>query len=649
MLILDRFLGNNASKPSFTFDDFNIDFKDDLKSHIEGSGRDSEKFLSYGISLKLYIEYGELDDLSNIGNKVIMDLDPDNRVVILAFEYYLSKDRSLDLKRDYQEQKDKKKDKAKDPFTFLNDQHSSYFQVSKKSVLFDLNKNRENDKIFTDLIKEKIRIDKIISFKSINANRNVSNKNSDQSLSSLSSRVYNNMEAIKDNLDIIDTFKDALSNTDQQLNEVYKTMFQAVIDDVKKFGGMSQDDSIIQIVSSLQHKELLQENTTVMYDLKSGGHLLPENYNGLGYMNLISMIFEIKILLHEFQREKEEKPSDINLLFIEEPEVHTHPQMQYVFINNIKDLLENRQQRRDGVTWSLQTILSTHSAHIVSESEFEKIKYFKREKDGIISKNLKDLKNKESDQSYKFLKQYLTLHRAELFFADKAIFIEGDTERILLPAIMKKLDQEFLAEELRLLPLLSQNISIIEVGAYSHIFEKFIDFIGIKSLIITDIDSVDKNGEKCQVFGGEKTSNSSLLFFYGKEKTLTEFIALSQEERIMKKDPASSDWVSDTGGYLLCTYQTKETADRVDYHARSFEDAFFHINKLFIAEHTFLSLKQSSWKKFVNSEIDAWEMAKEVKKKPSFAIEVLLNSEQDFTNWNIPAYIREGLRWLQID
>ena len=88
-----------------------------------------------------------------------------------------------------------------------------------------MNKNRENDKIFTDLIKEKIRIDKIISFKSINANRNVSNKNSDQSLSSLSSRVYNNMEAIKDNLDIIDTFKDALSNTDQQLNEVYKTMF----------------------------------------------------------------------------------------------------------------------------------------------------------------------------------------------------------------------------------------------------------------------------------------------------------------------------------------------------------------------------------------------------------------------------------------
>ena len=247
------------------------------------------------------------------------------------------------------------------------------------------------------------------------------------------------------------------------------------------------------------------------------------------------------------------------------------------------------------------------------------------------------------------MKQYLTLHRAELFFADKAIFIEGDTERILLPAIMKKLDQESRAEELRLPPLLSQNISIIEVGAYSHIFEKFIDFIGIKSLIITDIDSVDENRKKCQVSEGKKTSNASLQFFYGKEKTLTKFIALPQEERIMKKDPDSKYWVSDAGGYLMCTYQTKETANSVDYHARSFEDAFFHINKLFIAEHTFLSLKQSSLNKFVNSEIDAWKMAKEVKKKPSFAIEVLLNSEQDFTNWNIPAYIREGLRWLQID
>ncbi|MGR5913515.1 AAA family ATPase [Bacillus pacificus] len=29
-------------------------------------------------------------------------------------------------------------------------------------------------------------------------------------------------------------------------------------------------------------------------------------------------------------------PADINILFIEEPESSAHPQMQYIFINNIK-------------------------------------------------------------------------------------------------------------------------------------------------------------------------------------------------------------------------------------------------------------------------------------------------------------------------
>ncbi|WP_162126038.1 TOPRIM nucleotidyl transferase/hydrolase domain-containing protein [Flavobacterium phycosphaerae] len=68
-------------------------------------------------------------------------------------------------------------------------------------------------------------------------------------------------------------------------------------------------------------------------------------------------------------------------------------------------------------------------------------------------------------------KTYLTISRAEIFFADKAILIEGDTERILLPTMMKKLDIQNSASDLidKKIPLLSQNISIIEVGAFSQI------------------------------------------------------------------------------------------------------------------------------------------------------------------------------------
>ena len=122
----------------------------------------------------------------------------------------------------------------------------------------------------------------------------------------------------------------------------------------------------------------------------------------------------------------------------------------------------------------------------------------------VVAKNLTSLKKDyglEPNQ-YHFLKQYLTLSRAEIFFADKAIFIEGDTERILMPTFMKKFDMEQKREAEKTgendlnEPLISQNISIIEVGSYSHIFEKFIEFAGIKSLIITDLDTVNSEGKK---------------------------------------------------------------------------------------------------------------------------------------------------------
>jgi predicted ATP-dependent endonuclease of OLD family len=45
---------------------------------------------------------------------------------------------------------------------------------------------------------------------------------------------------------------------------------------------------------------------------------------------------------------------------------------------------------------------------------------------------------REQELTYRFVKKYITLNRAEVFFADKIILIEGDTELILLPSMMKK-------------------------------------------------------------------------------------------------------------------------------------------------------------------------------------------------------------------
>ena len=377
----------------------------------------------------------------------------------------------------------------------------------------------------------------------------------------------------------VDKFKDKLVETDSELSEIYTGLFNNVINKVKKFGGIKEDDSIIEIISSLQHRELLDGNTTVMYN--HDGHSLPEHYNGLGYMNLISMIFEIEIIINEFTKNKDEKPADLNLFFIEEPEAHTHPQMQYVFIKNIKDLLKDGTTREDGENRKLQYIISTHSSHIVAESNFDDIKYLKKETaNSVVAKNLTSLENEYTangeEKNYRFLKQYLTLNRSELFFTDKAILIEGDTERILLPAMMKKIDQEISGN-----PLLSQNISIIEVGAYSQIFEKFIDFIGIKTLIITDIDfakEIEENGKKkikaCKFSDNPtQTTNSSLKYFYGS----SDIKSLNNPAKFLKKEKESKrEWIKDENGHLMVIFQAKEkNKDEEEYHARSFEDSFF--------------------------------------------------------------------------
>jgi len=409
---------------------------------------------------------------------------------------------------------------------------------------------------------------------------------------------------------------------------------------------MKRNESEIEIISTLQDRELLEGNTTVVYK-HDESNKLPEHCNGLGYMNLISIIFEIEILVHEFKRLKDQKPADINLLFIEEPEAHTHPQMQYIFIKNIKKLLQAGIGNKHGDYRKLQYIISTHSSHIVADSDFDDIKYLKKETSNqVIAKNLKDLEKEYSgDKEYfRFLKQYLTLNKAELFFADKAIFFEGDTERILLPAMMKKIDQESCHDTDR---LLSQNISIVEIGAHFKIFEKFISFIGIKSLVITDLDSGNAEGGACRVKDGVETSNTTLNFLF-KGTEFKELKTLAFEKKRFKNN--ENNWIACPEGILQIAFQTEEEG----YHARSFEDAFFNLNKEFIKnkDNKFTSLKPTYLKRYRENEIDEYELAtKAVKSKPSLAIEILLNSksetESDFNNWKIPKYIHEGLEWLK--
>lgn len=666
LYILDKMLHWGNKGGYIHIDDFNLDFKKSLVAQLDQETElTEEEYQEEGIQLRLYVKYDDMDDLSNVG-LIMMDLDENNYYVVLGYDYVLSYDGYKRLREKARANADKHKTEIKDEVEKLLDTNiANYFVLRRKSIAYNAETGKINEADYIDLKnRPQFHDDALISFAYIDAKRQVANKENDKTLSSQTAELFEQLKS-GENEEILDNFIQTISDSDKKLGEVYDQMFREVLDSVEKMGGVKPKETRLKVTSSLKQQNLLKGNTKVVYE-HSEAHL-PEDHNGLGYMNLISMIFQIEIIRHIFIKGRNGKMSDINLLIIEEPEAHTHPQMQYVFIKNIKSLL-NTPLKTKGEVRNIQSVISSHSSYIVSESDFGDIKYMRRNGNAVITKNLKDLQSEyegDEQQWYTFLKHYLTLNRSELFFADKAIFIEGDTERILLPILMKKIDQEEpLDVENGEVPLCKQNISVIEVGAYSHIFGKFINFIGLgKAVVFTDLDVgiIGGNGHivKTKYEDNDKmlTSNNALKTYFsnlkvGNELKVNDLRILEPAEKMFAWNPHKSRWKQNEKGNFKVCFQIEEKG----YQARTFEDNFFSINEDFLQANkgVIIGLKKNILNDFLDIEktIDAYDLAeKGIDSKATFAVEIIYNSkkegDKEFCGWCIPQYIKEGLLWIR--
>lgn len=670
LLILDQFLGTRVeNKRNFRFNDLNLDAQEQLKGLMNNAlvEEDDYNAQSVSISLRLIISYTPTDLLTNV-NQLLMDLDEDNHYLAIGFDFYLPYEKYKELhtlcstqksKFDakYQEQDEKPEF---DVIDFLDENAIGRYQQIRKSIKIDKDGNIDESDYIDIKDIQGFRMDRVVQFQSIGARRDVDNRDVDKTLSTKTSDLYKAIEESADQLAAKEDFLEQLKETDVKLTNIYSDIFSEIVEKIRQFGGLSENDTIIKVISTLQHRELLKGNTTVKYEHDSKD--LPENFNGLGYMNLISIIFDIDLMLKRFAKMKEVGGlADINLLFIEEPEAHTHPQMQYVFIKNIKALLNEGVKDGYGNSKPLQYIVSTHSSHIVADSDYDDIKYLHRlsGKNEVQAKSLKALSALYEDGDHlRFLKQYITINRSELFFADKAILIEGDTERILLPAIIKKLDVNNPAVKPEL-PLLSQNVSIIEVGAHAEIFVKLLNFLGLtKVLILTDFDCCSPDGhhpkEKYEQGKNQITSNTALKYFYGNDTKSDDLAVKNDTDKRFEWDEVHQQMaVKNEGCYMVC-YQTKEGT----YQPRSFEDDFMAQNKQFILDKNFSDRAiNPDYKEGFNTTDDSYKVAEKVESKAVFAFEILLNSEEKiidekgtkdpFGGWDIPTYIKEGLLWLR--
>lgn len=156
-------------------------------------------------------------------------------------------------------------------------------------------------------------------------------------------------------LQAIEAAQDAF---DQRLTE----SFLAAFTEVEGMGYPGVTDPRPKISTRLKATDGLNHSAAVTFvvdvmcqDGEVTPHLrLPENNNGLGYQNLISMIFRLMSFRDAWMRVGKASKGAVvasteplHLVLIEEPEAHLHAQVQQVFIKKAYDVLRAHDDLKD--------------------------------------------------------------------------------------------------------------------------------------------------------------------------------------------------------------------------------------------------------------------------------------------------------------
>ncbi|GBU27310.1 hypothetical protein R84B8_00840 [Treponema sp. R8-4-B8] len=547
---------------------------------------------------------------------------------------------------------------------FIENTINKYFDI--KAFILDPEKINEEQKTDFDCeCAEKNPFTGLIKIDMIAAQRGLTDADATNNIASLSQQFRSYYDKHLD-IDKATAPEDleTLSALQEAHNIFDKTLgikFKDALAELETLGYPGITDPKITIESKLKEKNAFEHDSAVQYALadtdSATDFRLPEKYNGLGYQNLISIAFRLMSFrddrIHKNKASADENADNIvplHLVLIEEPEAHLHVQVQQVMIKKAYHILTNSSVLKDN-NFNTQLVVSTHSSHIAREVEFRNIRYFKRiEADSqciISTSNVINLTNTfgEDEKTEKFVQRYLDVTHCDLFFADAVILVEGTSEAVLVPYFIKHNFKE----------LDSQFISILPIGgSHSHRFKPLIERIGIYTLIITDIDPIDKNAKRKSVAPKRDEniiSGNVAIREWGisqkdsSQNPLNYLLDLSNN----KKEISLSD---DT--QIKIAYQTAVPfsigKEKHEFLSATFEGALIYSNltginkidsKTFGTDNIIEDIKKASEKMEDISEA-IYKIVRE-NNKVTFALNLIYEIE----NVAIPPYIEEGLSWLQ--
>ncbi|RWD69071.1 AAA family ATPase [Mesorhizobium sp.] len=377
---------------------------------------------------------------------------------------------------------------------------------------------------------------------------------------------------------------------------------------------------------------------------------LPEGNNGLGYQNLISMIFRLMSFRAAWMRVgKASKGPDagqlepLHLVLVEEPEAHLHAQVQQVFIKKAYEVLRAHEDLGENSALCTQLVVSTHSSHVAHETPYSCLRYFRRLPAGMnkvqiptsVVINLTNAFGEESETK-RFVTRYLRAQHADVFFADALILVEGSAERMFLP--------NFIARDYA---RVNQGyVSMLEVGgSHAHRLKPLINLLGITTLIITDLDA--QSGEAVQPKVGEnQVTNNDTLKSWWPQKTKIDELLDPDVNKVLKQTALHEVRVAYQTPIEVVWPEGTSTQTAIPY---TFEDALAFTNMKFFSELDGIGLVAKFREAIANSANvgeTGTKFFQALRKgvKAEFALNVL--GAEGFEKLAVPSYIADGLAWL---